>query len=73
MFSRMQNPDNKAISSSAASEDGEHKQSRAKLHKLLEFQKEAQSKWAQEKIFENDAPEDHSQPKYLVRGPSVSK
>ena len=56
----------KDIASSAASEEGEHKQSRAKLHKLLDFQKEAQTKWAQEKIFENDAPEDPSQPKYLV-------
>ncbi len=62
----MQKEPESKISSSAASEEGEHKQSRAKLHKLLEFQKEAQAKWASAKMFENDAPEDMSKPKYMV-------
>ncbi len=47
----------------------------ARRDKLLDIQKKAQKRWAEEKIFEEDAPADPSvdQPKHFVTFPYPCK
>lgn len=45
------------------------RKSTAKLSEILSIEKQVQEKWAQEHVFEEDAPSDPKQPKYMVTFP----